>query len=145
MPILRDVLGLKGSHIHTIDASATVLEATQKMNEFKIGALVVMSEGQVAGIFTERDVLQRVVADEKSPSEVTVGEVMTADVICAPPDADLEDASAIMKNRRIRHLPVCDEDGSLKGMISIGDVNATFASTQEQEIHFLRDYIYGRV
>lgn len=145
MPTVRDVLAQKGESLHTIADDATVLEATRKMNQHKIGALVVTDDGRVAGIFTERDVLTRVVALEKSPGDVKVGDVMTRDVICCCIEDDLDDVSAIMKTHRIRHVPVCDEDGKVHGIISIGDVNAQYASNAEQTIHFLNDYIYGRV
>jgi len=145
MPIVRDVLAAKREQLHTIGAHATVLEATREMNRHKIGALVVTEDGdQVVGIFTERDVLMRVVAEEVGPSEIKVGDVMTKDVICCSPSDDLDEVSAIMKSRRIRHVPVCGRDGRVLGMISIGDVNAQYASNAEQTIHFLNDYIYGR-
>ena len=145
MPIVRDVVSAKREQLHTIGAEATVLEATREMNRHKIGALVVTEDGdQVVGIFTERDVLMRVVAEEVGPSEIKVGDVMTKDVICCSPDDDLDEVSAIMKSRRIRHVPVCGRDGRVLGMISIGDVNAQYASNAEQTIHFLNDYIYGR-
>ncbi len=145
MPNVHDILMSKGAEIYTIRPEATVLEATQRMNHYKIGALVVMQDNQVVGIFTERDVLRRVVAEQRSPHEVRVAEVMTTDVICVEPDIDLEEASNIMKTHRIRHLPVCDAEGRLQGIISMGDINAVYATEQEQTIHFLSDYIYGRV
>ena len=145
MPTVRDVLAAKGDTLYSINANASVLDATRKMNEHKIGALVVMEECRVTGIFTERDVLMRVVAEELQPSSVRIGDVMTRDVICCCENDDLDDVSAIMKARRVRHVPVCDGDGRLLGMISIGDVNAQYASNAEQHLHFLNDYIYGRV
>ena len=146
MATAGDILSAKGnSIIHSIPASATVLEATLKMNEHKIGALVVMEEGRVAGIFTERDVLRRVVATQQQPQNLRVADVMTREVICCAPSTDLDEISAIMKTRRIRHLPIRADDGVLAGVISIGDVNAHYASNQEQTIHFLSEYIYGRV
>ena len=145
MPMVSYLLAEKGSQIHSISPCETVLEAVYRMNQAQIGALVVMSEGRVVGMFTERDVLRRVLAESRPPSEVTVGEVMTADVICCEPETDVEDVSRIMKDSRIRHLPVCDKDGQLRGLVSIGDINAFYASAQEQQIHFLTDYIYGRV
>lgn len=144
MPTVLDILASKGSHVATIAPTATVLEATTKMNERKIGALVVQDQERVVGIFTERDVLRRVVAAERAPRDTRVGEVMTRDVVCCSPDTDLEDASRIMRDQRVRHLPVCDGDGGLSGLISIGDLNALHASTQEAQIHFLNDYVYGR-
>ena len=145
MPTVRDVLAAKGNGLHTISADATVLQATREMNRHKIGALVVTDDdGQVVGIFTERDVLMRVVAEESGPSNVKVGDVMTRDVICCEPGDDLDEVSAIMKSHRIRHVPVCGSGGRVIGMVSIGDVNAQYASNAEQTIHFLNDYIYGR-
>ena len=145
MATVHDVLSAKGAVLHTVDIGITVLHATELMNEHKIGAVVVTDQGRVAGIFTERDVLARVVADHRSPAETPIGAVMTREVICCDPDTDLDEVSAIMKNSRIRHLPVCGSGGRLLGVISIGDVNAHYASNQAQTIHFLSDYIYGRV
>ena len=124
---------------------STVLEAIQKMNQHKIGALIVMQSGQVAGIFTERDVLRRVLGVERPPAQVTVAEVMTTDVICVQPDTDLDEVATIMKDKKVRHIPVCDDAGRLHGMVSIGDLNAYHATHQEAQIHFLSEYIYGRV
>jgi CBS domain-containing protein len=145
MPMVQDILAMKGNAVHTVAPGATALEAIKRMNQHKIGALLVMDQVQVVGIFTERDVLRRVVGMERSPSEMKVSEVMTADVICVQPEADLDEVSQIMKEKKIRHVPVCDSEGKLQGMISIGDVNAYHASNQEATIHFLSEYIYGRV
>jgi CBS domain-containing protein len=144
MPTVRDVLQGKGDQVHSIGPDASVLEAVMKMNQHKVGALIVMRGDQVAGIFTERDVLRRVVGEARDPETTRVGEVMTADVLCCEPDSDLDEVSAIMKNRRIRHVPVCGSDGRIQGMVSIGDVNAAYASNQEATIHYLHEYIYGR-
>ena len=143
MPTVQDMLAMKGSFVHTIPVDATVLEATRIMNERKIGALVVMDDGRVAGIFTERDVLRRVVAEERGPASVLVSDVMTRDVCCCEPEVDIEEASRIMRDRRVRHLPVCLAS-ELVGLISIGDLNACHASTQEAQLSFLSEYVYGR-
>jgi CBS domain-containing protein len=144
MPTVLDILSHKGSHVASIPSSATVLEATHVMNERRIGALVVKEGEEVVGIFTERDVLRRVVAVERAPAATLVKDVMTADVVCCEPESDLEEASRIMRDKRIRHLPVCCEKRGLVGLVSIGDLNAYYASTQEAEILFLHDYVYGR-
>ena len=144
MPTALDVLSTKGSIIHSVEPQVTVLAAIHKMNQHKLGAVVVMQQGRVVGMFTERDVLRRVVGEERDPATVTVAEVMTSDVICVGPTTDIDDISAIMQQRRIRHVPVCDQDRDLLGMISIGDLNAFHASHQEAHIHFLSEYIYGR-
>jgi CBS domain-containing protein len=144
MPTVADVLLAKGHTVHSIEPGATVLEATNKMNQHKLGALVVMSGGRVVGMFTERDVLRRVIGEMRSPAETKVAEVMTAEVICCSPEADLDEISTIMQQKRIRHVPICDSDGQLRGMVSIGDVNAYHVTNQEATITFLNDYIYGR-
>ena len=143
MPTALTIISEKGNSVQTIGPEATILEATRKMNQHRIGALVVMSGNSVAGIFTERDVLQRVVGAELDPSQVTVGEVMTRQVFCAPPTTEVDELSEIMATRHVRHIPICN-GSELMGMVSIGDVNATHASHQQATIHYLNDYIYGR-
>lgn len=145
MPSVNDILSSKSSKVHTTRPGATVLEAIQRMNENGIGALVVTEGDRVVGMFTERDVLRRVVGEDRPPVQMFVAEVMTAKVVCTGPKEDVDEVRTVMKNRRIRHLPVCDDEGRLLGMISIGDLNAYDASNQEATIHFLNDYIYGRV
>lgn len=141
---VRDILAHKDARIWSIDRTASVLQAAQLMNEHRIGCLVVLEFGQVVGIFTERDVLQRVVAEGRKPAETAVGDVMTDEVVCCTLDTPLDEASAAMKNRRIRRLPVVDGTNQMVGMISIGDLNAFHASSQERTIHFLHEYLYGR-
>ena len=144
MAVLRDLLAIKGSEIHTISRTATVLEAIELMNDHRVGALVVTDERGVRGIFTERDVLRRVVAAEKPPSRVSVADVMTRDVICCSPSTSIEEAARVMKERRVRHLPVCDERGRLMGLVSIGDVNAFYVNAHQATIQHLEEYVYGR-
>jgi CBS domain-containing protein len=145
MATVADILRGKPNRVHSISPRASVLDATHQMNRHRVGSLLVMEADQVVGILSERDVLTRIVAEEKNPRTVTVGQVMTTEVIVCRPDTPVEDVSAIMKNRRVRHLPVCDEDGRLVGLISIGDLNAHHASHQEITIHYLNEYLYGRV
>ena len=145
MPSAREILSEKNADMVTVCPDVSVLDATRKMNQHRIGALMVMEGDKIAGIFTERDVLQRVIGEERDPSAMLVGEVMTRDVVCARPETDIDELSEIMRSRRIRHVPICDEDGQLMGMISIGDVNATHATHQQATIHYLNEYIYGRV
>lgn len=145
MPTAKDILGRKGFSIFVVPSSATVLEAVERMNQHRVGAIVVMDEGQMRGMFTERDVLQRVVGERRDPSATEVGEVMTRDVICCAPTTDVDEISYIMKDKRVRHLPVCNQDGDLMGLISMGDVNAVHATHQEATITYLNEYLYGRV
>src|SRR2546423_14773559 len=105
MPSVMDILADKGSDVYTILPSATVLEATHAMNDQKIGALVVKDGGgRVMGIFTERDVLRGVIAEEKSPRTGRVGEVMTRDLVCCPPDAEIDAASRMIRAGGVGHL-----------------------------------------
>jgi CBS domain-containing protein len=123
----------------------TVLQATHRMNDYGIGALLVLEHGTMVGIFTERDVLRRVVAKELRPAEVHVRDVMTTKVACCTPDTPVEDAQAIMKNHRVRHVPVVNDEGHVLGLISIGDLNAYEADNRAVEIHYLHEYLHGRV
>jgi CBS domain-containing protein len=145
MATVRDMLRKKGGEVHSIGPMASVLEATQEMNRHKVGALIVKSDDRVVGIFTERDVLTRVVADERNPSATSVEDVMTTELACCLMETDLDEVASVMKNRRIRHVPVLDHDGHLHGMISIGDINAWDSDGKETTIHFLSEYIHGRV
>ena len=144
MPTVADIISKKGSTVHTISPGATVLEATNKMNQHKLGALIVMNDGQLVGMFTERDVLRRVIGEQRDPATTRIAEVMTGDVICCSPRTDMDEVSQIMQQRRVRHIPVCDDDGKLHGLVSIGDVNAYHVTHQEATIEYLNEYIYGR-
>ena len=145
MPSANDILGRKGFSVFVVPSTATVLDAVERMNQHRVGAVVVMDQGKMQGMFTERDVLRRVVGERRDPNTTEVGEVMTRDVICCGPNTDMDDISCIMKDKRVRHLPVCDHDGDVLGMISIGDVNALHATHQEATITYLNEYLYGRV
>jgi CBS domain-containing protein len=114
------------------------------MNQNKIGALVVCDQGHIVGMFTERDILKRVVAEERDPVKTSVGDVMTSEVACCSLETDMEEVRGAMRDRRIRHLPVLEDD-KLAGMVSIGDLNAYQAASQEQTIFMLSEYLYGRV
>jgi CBS domain-containing protein len=145
MPKVQDVVSQKGSEVLAVGRSASVLDAALLMNEHKIGALVVLEDSRVCGMFTERDVLQRVVADRRDPASLKVQEVMTTEVVTCQPETKLDEARVIFKQRRIRHLPVVDEDKKIVGMISIGDLNAWTLNGQETHIAALEEYLYGQI
>jgi CBS domain-containing protein len=149
MATIADILAKKGSRVYCADPTATVLKATQLMNRHKIGALVVTTGdtdcARVVGMFTERDVLTRIVGEQRDPSDTFVEEVMSTNVAFCRPDTEIDEVGAIMRERRIRHLPVCDESGELRGLISIGDINAWHADGQATVIYHLHEYIHGRV
>jgi CBS domain-containing protein len=145
MAQVSDLLRVKGSHVMSIGRQATVLDAAVMMNDYTIGALVVIDQGKVIGIFTERDVLRRVVAERRDPAEATVGDVMTRDIVTCGADTEVDEAALLMKERRVRHLPVLDPGGGIIGLVSIGDINAFHTNSQEKTIYHLHEYIYGRV
>ncbi len=145
MATVKDVLKQKGSQVLSIGPQASVLDAALMMNEHHVGGLVVLHNHKVKGIITERDVLRRVVAKRLDSATITVKEVMTTDVYCCNSTTSIEDARAIFKNRRIRHLPVVDDKGLMEGVISIGDINGWKLEGQEQTIQYLREYLYGGV
>src|SRR5262245_48396434 len=105
MPTIRDILAIKGPLVLSIGPDATALDAAVLMNEHKIGSLVVLADGQFVGIITERDLLQRVLAECRDPAQTPVHEVMTDEVVCCRLHTTLEEARGVLKNRRIRHLP----------------------------------------
>lgn len=145
MPSVSSILARKGAQVFTIHPQATVLDAARLMNEHKIGCLLVLENDEIAGIMTERDVLERVVARCRQPDKTTVRETMTTDVLYCRPHTDLEEVRSMMRDYRLRHVPVVDLQGTLHGMISIGDLNAWEVHEQEATITVLTEYIHGRV
>lgn len=146
MSKVRQVLSVKGDQVHTISETSTVLEAVKKMNDLKIGCLVVISEGGApSGMITERDVLRRIATVANDLSNVAVGDVMTKSVIVCSLDDQIDKVRSIMKNQFVRQLPVVADDGSLLGIVSLGDVSAHLIDEEATEIVHLHDYIHGRV
>ena len=144
MTTARDLLALKKSGgVITVSPNSTVKDAARLMYDRGIGALVVADGETLKGIFTERDVLWRVVAQGRDAAATSVLEVMTVDVIVIRPDREVDEIEAILKERRIRHIPVAGDDGLL-GMLSIGDLNAFRAEAAHQKVEYLTEYIYGR-
>jgi signal-transduction protein with cAMP-binding, CBS, and nucleotidyltransferase domain len=144
MATVQEILTKKGQQILSTGLRQSALEAAQLMNRHKIGSLLVMEEQTVVGIITERDLLERVLVTRRDPAQTSVEEVMTSEVLCCQPHTSIEEARSVMKNRRVRHLPVVSEDGQLRGLISIGDLNAHEAFSKEQTIHVMTEYIHGR-
>ncbi|MCC7146954.1 MAG: CBS domain-containing protein [Phycisphaeraceae bacterium] len=144
MSTIQEVIAQKGQSVLTIDRSATVLQAAELMNQHRVGAVVVMDEQRLAGIFTERDMLVRVVGQQLSPKLTLVEQVMSERVVCCRLETSVEEARVVMRNRRIRHLPVVDQEGQLQGLVSIGDLNAWHLDAQEKTIYFLNEYLFGR-
>lgn len=142
MKYVRDVLDKKGQLVAAAYTDQSVLDAAKLMNDRRIGALVVTRGENVVGIFTERDILTRVVAEQRDPGATKVGDVMTAPCVVVHPEDELDQCQAIMSSRRIRHLPVVNE-GRLVGMISSGDILANAKVELESQVQYLNEYIYG--
>jgi CBS domain-containing protein len=141
MATLGDLLATKGSGVVAVQPSDTVLQAANLMNDLNIGGVVVLEGDRLAGIFTERDVLRRVVAQELDPATTPVAEVMTTPVITCPPELVLEECAALMTRRGVRHLPVQDRNG-LVGVVSIRDLLAYKVSEQQATLDQMTHYLY---
>lgn len=138
---VADILRRKGPAVHSISPDATVLEAVQAMNEHRVGCLVVTQGGGMRGILTERDLLTRVLAVELDPRETLVRDVMTREIVVCAPDTTIDDVASAMHDKRIRHVPVKDETGTLCGLVSIGDVNALHTDELAATVESLEMYI----
>lgn len=134
--------GLQG--VISMAPTATVFEATRVMNTHGIGAVVVMDGLYPVGIFTERDVLRRVVAARQNPEDTLLRDVMTRDLVYCSLDDAVDDVAETMRSRRIRHLPVLDSEGYVVGLVSIGDVNAFRSASYEFALHQIESYVFSR-
>ncbi len=135
------VLERKGYEVQIATPDTIVSHAVAHMNSYRIGALVVLASGRLSGIFTERDVLVRVVARGLDPCTTKVAEVMTGEPIVIRSDETVAEAMRIITVHRCRHLPVVDDRGELCGLISSGDLTSWIVQVQQRTIHDLHDYI----
>jgi CBS domain-containing protein len=142
MHTVKQILESKGKAVFSVGEDATAMDAAKVMNEHHIGALVVTRGEKVVGIFTERDILNRVVAQQRDPAGAVVRDVMTTPVACCAPDTSRAECRGVMRSRRIRHLPVVDDD-RLVGMISIGDIIEDEGAEQQETIRYLYEYMHG--
>ncbi len=140
MATAEQLISLKGGTVASLGPGATVLEAALLMNERGIGSVIVIDKDRLAGIFTERDVLRRVVAEQRDPATTKLADVMTSPVACAAPHTTLDEIRQVMRERRIRHVPVVNAKRVL-GMISIGDLNKAEREVQVETIRYLEQYI----
>ena len=120
MATAEQLIAIKGTAVASLPSTATVLEAAQLMNDRHIGSVLVIDQDQLVGIFTERDVMRRIVAEERSAATTQLDDVMTRQVACAALHTRLDEIRAVMRRRRIRHIPVL-EGKRVMGMISIGE------------------------
>jgi CBS domain-containing protein len=142
MPDVKRILEKKEDRsVATVTCDMSVFDAATLMNERKIGSVVVLEDEKVVGILTERDVLTRVVTQQRKPGETLVRDVMTSPVAVASLSTTDDELRAVMRDRRIRHIPIV-EAGKLEGIISIGDLNWAKHQEQEETIRYLEQYIY---
>jgi CBS domain-containing protein len=136
------ILDRKGSVVYSVAPGVTIAEAVAEMNRNRIGSVLILDGDRLVGIFTERDVLRRVVGAGIDPKTVRVAEVMSSGIITITRDATIEDTMKIFTERRCRHLPVI-ENGKLIGTVSIGDVTRWMADSHRAEAEQLKNYIAG--
>jgi len=140
---VSDLLKGKGGDLWSIDASATLKDTLNLLSEKDIGALPVLSDGKLVGIFSERDFVRAISNNPTLPLESRVSEFMTKNVLTVAPFDSVERCMKLMTEQHIRHLPVLDGD-KMVGMVSIGDAVKLFVTDRESFIRQLEDYISGR-
>jgi CBS domain-containing protein len=143
MKIVRDILLSKGdAKIYSVEPGAMVVDALKLMAEKMVGALLVLENGQLAGVFSERDYARKIALMDRSSRTTEVRQVMTADLICVSPADTMEYCMELMTEKHIRHLPVLEYD-KLIGMISIGDLVKNIIEDQKAMIFQLEKYMRG--
>lgn len=143
MPRVKDILNRKGHDVVTVTTKDTVMDTVRLMHQHRIGGIVVMEGEKVVGIFSERDLLNRVVFKKLDPEKTPVVQVMSSPVAYVSPETEIAECRLAMTQKRIRHLPVLEEE-KLVGVISIGDIVAWELAEQQTTIKYLHEYIYGR-
>jgi len=136
------LLERKSPLVHSVASTVSVTEAVAEMNRHRVGCVVVLDGDRLVGIFTERDILQRVVGAGLDPGQTKVAAVMTRNVITVPPDTTVQQAMTLFTEKRCRHLPVLVA-GRLSGLISIGDVSRWMVDVHRTESEHLKNYIAG--
>ncbi|MDJ0770643.1 MAG: CBS domain-containing protein [Ilumatobacter sp.] len=141
---VQSIIGAKGTDVATVAQTATLHEAIRTLGELKIGALVVSGDAQaIEGIISERDIVRTAAAGGAAALDGSVGSVMSTDVVTCSASDGVDRLMTLMTERRIRHLPVVDDQGHLSGIVSIGDVVKARLAELEQENRALADYISG--
>jgi CBS domain-containing protein len=139
---IRDVLRRKGKDVYSVGPLATVIDAVNVMNDHHVGSVLVVEGGCPVGIFSERDVLVRVVAAHRDPRQTLIRDVMTTRLHTATPDDTLLDVMRLMTERRCRHVPVMEGE-LLLGLVSIGDITKATQHNLRLEVRELSSYIGG--
>ncbi len=139
---IDSVLTLKGRQFWSVAPTSSVYEAIEKMSEKGVGALLVMEEGQLAGIISERDYARKVILRDRSSKDTAVRDIMTSAVVTVTPCHTVEEGMRMMTENRIRHLPVVEQN-RVVGVISIGDLVNWIITAHEETIGHLQSYIAG--
>jgi CBS domain-containing protein len=142
MRFVSQLLDKKGHDVWSVTPSTTVFDALRLMAEKKVGAVLVLEEDRLVGVFSERDYARKVILQGRSSEDTEIKVVMTSKVVCVTLDRSTEECMTLMTEKRVRHLPVMDGD-NLVGVISIGDVVKSMISEREQVIEQLEGYISG--
>jgi len=142
MAHVSDILRAKGDDVLKIEKTATVFDAITKIVEANVGSILVTDGDQVVGIMSERDYLRKIAVQGRTSRDTQVGEIMSSPLIYVTPETTIEESMAIMTDRRIRHLPVVEND-EVVGIISIGDVVKFQSREQSFQIKYLTEYISG--
>ena len=142
MKTVRELLEGKGGSVHAIAPGARVYEALELMAAKEIGALLVIEEGRLAGIMSERDYARKVILHGKSSQEIAVRDIMTTRLVTVRPSQSVDECMALVTDHRIRHLPVM-EGGRLIGVVSIGDLVKAVIEDQRETIKQLESYIHS--
>jgi CBS domain-containing protein len=143
MLLVKDILKIKGNSVYTVEKGTTVIEALEMMAEKNVGALVVMEGPATAGIFSERDFIRAVANDKALLLKMPIETFMTKEVYSVCTSDTIDECMALMTQKHIRHLPVCEQD-QLVGLISIGDVVKQTIEDKDLLITNMEDYILGR-
>jgi len=138
---VADMLALKGTTIHAIAPDATVYEAIERMDERRVGALLVMRGETLLGVISERDYTSKVILMGRASRETRVEEIMSSGVISVRIDTSLGECLKVVTDRRIRHLPVLDAAGKVVGVLSIGDLVRAVVAQQAETISSLKSFI----
>lgn len=139
---VRNLLQTKGNAIFSVEPSTMVYRAIELMCEKNIGGLLICENGKLLGIFTERDYARKLILKGRSSKDTPIRDLMTSNLITVTPDTSVDDCMRVMTGRKIRHLPVLDNN-ELVGIISIGDVVRFVIEEQKSIIEHLEHYITG--
>jgi len=142
MPTVKQILAKKGNNVWSIESDKQVLDALKLMADKDVGALLVYKEKNVVGIISERDYARKVVLKGKHTETTLVSDIMTTEVLCTSLDNSIEECMALMTDKKVRHLPVVDDE-KIVGLISIGDVVNAIISEKQFVITQLEKYIKG--